>query len=114
MGQARAKDSPPLLPPKKTPRAPAPVVEDDYGDYGTPSGQPIHPNKASLLLERGFRAATEVSSINHDVDTALYYDNGQRGGQKCNQLEDMWDDTSGQPQEVSCDQLPRTVLDLFV
>lgn len=115
MGQAKAKESPPSLPPKKSPRAPIPALDDDYGDYGTPSGQPIHPNKAALLLERGFRTGTEVSSMNHGVDSALYYDrNGRGGGQKCDQLEDLWDDAPGQPQEVSCDQLPRTVLDLFV
>lgn len=115
MGQARAKDSPPLLPPKKNPRAPIPALEDDYGDYGTPSGQPIHPNKATLLLERGFRVGTEVSNTNHGMDIASYNDrNGRDSGQKLDQLEDLWDDVSGQPQEVSCDQLPRTVLDLFV
>lgn len=115
MGQAKAKDSPPLLPPKKNPRASIPVLEDDFGDYGTPSGQPIHPNKASLLLERGFRTGTEVSPINHSVDTALYNDRNEReSSQKFDQLDDLWDDVSGQPQEVSCDQLPRTVLDLFV
>lgn len=114
MGQAKVKDPPPTLPPKKNIRGPITVLEDDYGEYGTPSGQPIHPNKATLLLERGFRVGTEVSS-SRGVDSATYYDhNGRGNGQKCDQLEDLWDDVSGQPQEVSCDQLPRTVLDLFV
>ncbi|KAK8389543.1 hypothetical protein O3P69_008922 [Scylla paramamosain] len=114
MGQAKAKDSPPVLPPKKNPRASIPILDDDYGEYGTPSGQPVHPNKAALLLERGFRTETGLSS-NHIVDNSLYYDSNGRGtGQECDQLEDLWDDAAGQPQEVSCDQLPRTVLDLFV
>lgn len=115
MGQAKVKDSPPSLPPKKNPRASIPALEDDYGDYGTPSGQPVHPNKAALLLERGFRAEVGLSSSNHSVDNALYYDSSGRGASdECDQLEDLWDDATGQPQEVSCDQLPRTVLDLFV
>lgn len=114
MGQAKAKDSPPSLPPKKNIRGPITVLEDDYADYGTPSGLPIHPNKASLLLERGFRVGAEASS-NFSVDSGTYYDhNGREDGQKCDQLDDLWDDASGQPKEVSCDQLPRTVLDLFV
>ena len=114
MGQAKVKDAPPSLPPKKNPRTSLPALEDDYGEYGTPSGQPVHPNKAALLLERGFRAEAGLSSSNHSVDNVPYYGpNGRGAGQELDQLEDLWDDAC-QPQEVSCDQLPRTVLDLFV
>lgn len=118
--------TPPSLPPKKNPRG-STIRDDDFGEYGSPSGQPIHANKAALLLERGFRVgggaernSHQSPSNDHSADNALYYDPGGRiqaplgSASECDELEDMWDDTSSQPQELTCEQLPRTVLDLFV
>lgn len=121
--------APPLLPPKKNPRGSALLpVDDDFGIYGTPSGQPIHPNKAALLLERGFRGSA-IATATTTADDTVYYDPGGRGGggapmassSECDDLEDMWDDSSNntqqqqQPQQqLTPEQLPRTVLDLFV
>ncbi|XP_066946194.1 transcription factor p65-like isoform X1 [Macrobrachium rosenbergii] len=139
MGQARAasaggstaslvsaSDSPaklevPALPPKKNPRGSVVQPEEDFGIYGTPSGQPIHANKAALLLERGFTVAANSNqnpTNNQSVDNILYYDPGgndpQGGASECGDLEDMWDEVSNQTRECTNEQLPRTVLDLFV
>ncbi|KAK4305175.1 hypothetical protein Pmani_022916 [Petrolisthes manimaculis] len=126
-----AGNAPPLLPPKKNPRGSSLLpTDDDFGIYGTPSGQPIHPNKAALLLERGFRGSA-IGMTTTTGDDTLYYDPGGRGGgggapmaSECDELEDMWDDNTNntqqqqqqqhQQQQLTPEQLPRTVLDLFV
>lgn len=127
-GSNKVEETPPSLPPKKNPRGSTIQPDDDFGEYGTPSSQPIHPNKAALLLERGFRLGNitsvnntnQSSAGNHSVDNALYYDPGGSlqaplgSASECDELDDMWDETSNQPQERTCEQLPRTVLDLFV
>ncbi|XP_068249165.1 embryonic polarity protein dorsal-like isoform X2 [Palaemon carinicauda] len=116
-----AKLEVPALPPKKNPRGSVVQPEDDFGIYGTPSGQPIHANKAALLQERGFAVAANSSQSpanNQSVENVLYYDPGGSvppgGVSVCDDLEDMWDEVSNQTRECTSEQLPRTVLDLFV
>lgn len=111
-GQGRPRiltNAPPILPPKK-PAFGQPKESDlDFAIYGTPSSRPIHPDKETLLRERGFRPSSEESAKREDEEDAIYYppvSDILEVEEESESLSHVKDLTSA--------ELPQTILDLFV
>ncbi|XP_076033356.1 uncharacterized protein LOC143020671 isoform X2 [Oratosquilla oratoria] len=128
---SKAGEGAPALPPKKHSQA-STAKEEDFSIYGSPSGKPIHPNKRSLLLERGFLSSKGSQSSSQEggqsqkdskivakskTEWETLYGQGD-SGVGIEDLDNLWDVPEDEPlsvvQEKTHDELPKTVLDLFV
>lgn len=97
---------PPSLPPKSALRQPViqqtspSEIENDFNIYGCPSGRPIHPNKETLLKERGFNVPSPQPQ--KEVETSMVYA----------PVSDIMEEE--EYKELSVEEIPQTILDLFV
>lgn len=96
---------PPILPPKKIP-ADEQETDPEFAIYGTPTGIPIHPNKETLLRERGFLVGAG-NSPKRDMDNTLYYS-------PVSDILEVEEELENQGKEMSTEEIPQTILDLFV
>ena len=98
-GSSINAEAPPVLPPKKGSKDLDHQIDDDMGEYGTPSSRPIHANKLALLKERGFGTAQPKTTD----DTNTYYN--------LKSFEDLVNENK-EPEKPADPAAP--VLDLFV